>query len=176
MEVTPDWPAIRALYSQGISSRIIGERFGIQAALVRKRAMRENWGFTSDVLAQRRHKRNRDKTETVVAAKVAADIWADRRDKMRDKLHLIGERITDAALKESPEDLLKKAEKVKIAFELGAKGAGVEQKEQEASQVNIAILSDIGGSTVRAEVYDVESEPVTAQPSGNEEEQKALPL
>jgi hypothetical protein len=142
--------AIRALYCNGMTSREIGSRYGVHPGTIRVRAVREKWDVanTRRVLKQRQDE----------AAKVAADVWADRRETMKEKLHMIGERITDAALKEAPDELLKKAEKVKIAFELGAKGAGIDRETDGAAQVNLLLLSDIGGSPKPARVYEMEGE------------------
>ena len=131
-----DWQAIRGLYLQGIQAKEIADRFEINVKTLRARACREGW---NDIL-------NRSKlSPSEKSAAIARDIWAERRETIRERIHLIGDRMTIAASQLSEDQLLNKADKIKIATDIAGKSVGLD-REEDRNQVNIAILGSIGSS------------------------------
>lgn len=131
-----DWQAIRGLYLQGIHAKEIANRFEINVKTLRARACREGW---NDIL-------NRSKlSPSEKSAAIARDIWTERRETIRERIHLIGDRMTLAASQLSEDQLLNKADKIKIATEIAGKSVGLD-REEDKNQVNIAILGAIGSS------------------------------
>jgi hypothetical protein len=82
---------------------------------------------------------------TEQSTEIARDIWAERRETIRERIHLIGDRMTNAAAQLSEDQLLNKADKIKIATEIAGKSVGLD-REEDRNQVNIAILGSIGSS------------------------------
>jgi len=141
-----DWQAIRGLYLQGIHAREIADRFEINVKTLRARACREGW---NEIL-------NRSKmTPTEKGRAIARDIWAERRETIRERIHLIGDRMTVAASQLSEDQLLNKADKIKIATEIASKIVGLD-KQEDKNVVNIALL----GSYSDMDTIDVESKSV----------------
>lgn len=132
-----DWDVVKSLYLQGVSVPTLSERFGINANTLRARACKKGWNAAIGTEKQRKEQI----TEKSLA--VARDIWAERRETIRERIHLIGDRMTKAA-SELPEDqILNKADKIKIATEIAGKSVGLD-REEDRNQVNIAILGAIG--------------------------------
>ena len=124
-----DWPTIRALHAKGVPISDIARQFGISADTLYSRSSREKWNA---VIGQEKEK----------SLQIAQDIWTERRAATKEKIHLIGERMLEAA-KELPADqLLTKADKVKIATEIAGKVVGLDQNE-EKNVTNINLLSQI---------------------------------
>ena len=131
-----DWQAIRGLYLQGIHAKEIANRFEINVKTLRARACREGW---NDIL-------NRSKlSPSEKSAAIARDIWTERRETIRERIHLIGDRMTLAASQLSEDQLINKADKIKIATEIAGKSVGLD-RDEDKNQVNIAILGAIGSS------------------------------
>ena len=146
-----DWQAIRGLYLQGIHPREIANQFEINVKTLRARACREGW---NTIL-------NRSKLppkEKSVA--IAGDIWADRREAIRENIHTIGSRMTAYASQLPEEQLLAKADKVKIATEIAGKIVGLDRQEDK-NVVNIALLgsyTDSGNMVQSIQVDTVEGD------------------
>lgn len=153
-----DWQAIRGLYLQGIQAREIADRFEINVKTLRARACREGW---NDIL-------NRSKlSPSEKSAAIARDIWSERRETIRERIHLIGDRMTLAASQLSEDQLLNKADKIKIATEIAGKSVGLD-REEDRNQVNIAILGSIGSSPGGYDdltTFDTMPQSVTISPS-----------
>jgi hypothetical protein len=77
---------------------------------------------------------------------IARDIWTERRETIRERIHLIGDRMTLAASQLSEDQLINKADKIKIATEIAGKSVGLD-REEDRNQVNIAILGAIGSKS-----------------------------
>ena len=137
-----DWQAIRGLYLQGIQAKEIADRFEINVKTLRARACREGW---NDIL-------NRSKlSPSEKSAAIARDIWSERREAIRESIHNIGSKMTRYA-EQLPEDqLLAKADKVKIATEIAGKIVGLDRQEDK-NVVNIALLGSYtdSGSTLQS--------------------------
>lgn len=132
-----DWMAIRGLYLKGIPAATIATKFQVNVNTVRSRACREGWNELLGV------SKKAAAIDTERSAAIARDIWAERRETIRERIHLIGDRMTKAA-SELPEDqILNKADKIKIATEIAGKSVGLD-REEDRNQVNIAILGAIG--------------------------------
>lgn len=168
-----DWQAIRGLYLQGIPPRQLAKQFGINESTLRSRACKEKW--THIIATAKQHKA----APTEKTAAIARDIWSERREVIRERIHLIGDRMTKVASELPDDQILTKADKIKIATEIAGKSVGLD-REEDRNQVNIAILGAIGssqgtyGEIVEGEVWSesgrnspfnsvehTESEPVT---------------
>jgi small-conductance mechanosensitive channel len=134
-----DWQAIRGLYLQGIPPRQLAKQFGMNESTLRSRACKEKW--THIIATAKQHKA----ATTEKSAAIAGDIWAERRETIRERIHLIGDRMTIAASQLSEDQLINKADKVKIATEIAGKSVGLD-RDEDRNQVNIAILGSIGSS------------------------------
>lgn len=147
-----DWDVVKSLYLQGVSVPTLSERFGINANTLRARACKKGWNAAIGTEKQRKEQI----TEKSLA--VARDIWSERRETIRERIHLIGDRMTQAASQLSEDQLINKADKIKIATEIAGKSVGLD-REEDRNQVNIAILGAIGsptesyGETIEGEVW-----------------------
>lgn len=156
-----DWQAIRGLYLQGIPPRELAKQFRINESTLRSRACKEKW--THIIAAAKEQKA----AITEKSAAISRDIWAERRETIRERIHLIGDKMTKAA-SELPEDqILNKADKIKIATEIAGKSVGLD-REEDRNQVNIAILGSIGSGpgtyddVVQGEVWSKSGLKLTA--------------
>jgi hypothetical protein len=128
-----DWEAIKSLYLQGIEPKTIAERFGINVSTLRARACKKGW---SKIIGT---ERERKKAIVEKSAAIAGDIWAERREAIRESIHNIGSKMTRYA-EQLPEDqMLAKADKIKIATEIAGKIVGLDRQEDK-NVVNIALL------------------------------------
>ena len=152
-----DWQAIRGLYLQGVEPLTLANKFAIKISTLNSRIYREKW---HEILQGEKKTIEKAKEESIG---IARDIWAERRETIRERIHLIGDRMTKAA-SELPEDqILNKADKIKIATEIAGKSVGLD-REEDRNQVNIAILGAIGsgpGSYDDLTPTVVSSQPVT---------------
>ena len=130
-----DWQAIRGLYLQGIPPRELAKQFRINESTLRSRACKEKWT----------HILGAAKQQTRSVPEIAADIWAARRETMRERIHYIGDRMTNAAAQLPEDQLLSKAEKIKIATEIAGKSVGLDRQE-DGNVINLAILGSLGVS------------------------------
>jgi hypothetical protein len=131
--------AIRGLYLKGIPAATIAKKFEVNVSTVRSRACREGWNEILGVT------KSAPAIDTEKSAAIARDIWAERRETIRERIHLIGDRMTIAASQLSEDQLLNKADKIKIATEIAGKSVGLD-REEDRNQVNIAILGSIGSA------------------------------
>lgn len=132
-----DWQAIRGLYLQGIEPLTLANKFAIKISTLNSRIYREKW---HEILQGEKKTNEKAKEESVA---IARDIWSERRETIRERIHLIGDRMTQAAAQLSEDQLLNKADKIKIATEIAGKSVGLD-REEDRNQVNIAILGAIG--------------------------------
>jgi hypothetical protein len=139
-----DWQAIRGLYLQGIPPRQLAKQFGMNESTLRSRACKEKW--THIIATTKQHKA----ATTEKSAAIAGDIWAERRETIRERIHLIGDRMTIAASQLDEDQLLNKADKIKIATEIAGKIVGLDRQEDK-NVVNIALLGSYtdSGSTLK---------------------------
>ena len=125
------------MYLAGNDAKKIATRFGVNVNTLRSRACREGW----NVILGKSLKRPAIDTEK--SAAIAGDIWAERREAIRESIHSIGSKMTRYA-EQLPEDqMLAKADKIKIATEIAGKIVGLDRQEDK-NIVNIALL---GGYT-----------------------------
>jgi hypothetical protein len=135
-----DWQAIRGLYLQGVEPLTLANKFAIKISTLNSRIYREKW----HEILQGEKKTNEKAREESVA--IARDIWTERRETIRERIHLIGDRMTLAASQLSEDQLINKADKIKIATEIAGKSVGLD-REEDRNQVNIAILGAIGSKS-----------------------------
>jgi len=134
-----DWQAIRALYLQGVDSITLANKFAINVSTLRSKASRDGW---NEILGR---SRKQVATAKQVSSDAVRDVWADRRETIRERIHLIGDRMTKVASELPDDQILTKADKIKIATEIAGKSVGLD-REEDRNQVNIAILGAIGSS------------------------------
>jgi len=134
-----DWAAIRSLYLQGVDGRELAKRFAISLSTLRSRACREKWNAIL----------NREKESKAIAteksAQIANDIWTERREAIRESIHTIGSRMTAYASQLPEDQLINKADKIKIATEIASKIVGLD-KQEDKNVVNIALLGSYADS------------------------------
>ncbi len=140
-----DWQAIRGLYLQGIQPKEIAAQFRINESTLRSRASKEKW---THIIATAKE---RKAATTEKSADIASDLWTRRREAIRENIHTIGSRMTAYASQLPEDQLLAKADKVKIATEIAGKIVGLDRQEDK-NQVNIAILSSYDDSLMRSSV------------------------
>ncbi len=149
-----DWQAIRGLYLQGIQPKEIAAQFRINESTLRSRASKEKW---THIIATAKE---RKAAITEKSADIASDLWTRRREAIRESIHNIGSKMTRYA-EQLPEDqLLAKADKVKIATEIAGKIVGLD-KQEDKNVVNIALLgsySDSGSTLQSIQVDTIEGD------------------
>jgi hypothetical protein len=134
-----DWQAIRALYLQGVDSITLANKFAINVSTLRSKASREGW---NEILGRSRKQVAMAKQ---VSSEAVRDVWTERREAIRESIHNIGSKMTRYA-EQLPEDqLLAKADKVKIATEIAGKIVGLDRQEDK-NVVNIALLGSYSDS------------------------------
>ncbi len=155
----------------------LANKFAIKISTLNSRIYREKW---HEILQGEKKTNEKVKEESVA---IARDIWTERRETIRERIHLIGDRMTLAASQLSEDQLINKADKIKIATEIAGKSVGLD-REEDRNQVNIAILGAISsgpgtyGETIEGEVWSesgrklpansvehTESESVTHHPT-----------
>lgn len=134
-----DWNVIRSLYLQGIPAKELAERFGINVTTLRARACKKGWNAIIGT------EKERSKPITEKGAAIARDIWTERREAIRENIHTIGSRMTAYASQLPEDQLLAKADKVKIATEIAGKIVGLDRQEDK-NIVNIALLGSYADS------------------------------
>ena len=156
-----DWDVVKSLYLQGVPVPTLSERFGINPSTLRARACKKGWNAALGT------EKERKKQITEKSTAIARDIWSERREVIRERIHLIGDRMTKVASELSDDQILNKADKIKIAAEIAGKSVGLDRQE-DRNQVNIAILGAIGSPTERYDDIvpgEVSSQSVTMLPS-----------
>ena len=153
--------AIRGLYLKGIPAATIARKFEVNVNTVRSRACREGWNELLGV------SKKSPAIDTEKSVAIARDIWAERREVIRERIHLIGDRMTKVASELPDDQILNKADKIKIAAEIAGKSVGLD-RDEDKNQVNIAILGAIGsgpgtyGETIEGEVWSESGRMLTA--------------
>ena len=153
--------AIRGLYLKGIPAATIATKFEVNVNTVRSRACREGWNELLGI------SKKSPAIDTEKSTAIARDIWSERREVIRERIHLIGDRMTKVASELSDDQILNKADKIKIAAEIAGKSVGLDRQE-DRNQVNIAILGAIGsGPGTYDDVVqgEVSSQSVTMLPA-----------
>jgi hypothetical protein len=128
-----DWDVVKGLYLQGVPVATLSERFGINANTLRAKASKKGWNAIVGTEKERKEQITEKSTE------IARDIWAERREAIRENIHTIGSRMTAYASQLPEDQLLAKADKVKIATEIAGKIVGLDRQEDK-NVVNIALL------------------------------------
>lgn len=134
-----DWVAIRSLYLQGVDAKELANRFAISIGTLRSRACREKW----NAILGKEKQQIAAATET--SAAIARDIWTERREAIRENIHTIGSRMTAYASQLPEDQLINKADKIKIATEIASKIVGLD-KQEDKNVVNIALLGSYADS------------------------------
>jgi hypothetical protein len=95
-------------------------------------------------------------SESEKSAEIARDIWAERREAIRENIHTIGSRMTAYASQLPEDQLLAKADKVKIATEIAGKIVGLDRQEDK-NVVNIALLGSYTDSASTLQSIQVDT-------------------
>jgi len=146
--------AIRGLYLKGIPAATIAKKFEVNVSTVRSRACREGWNEILGVT------KSAPAIDTEKSAEIARDIWAERREAIRENIHTIGSRMTTYASQLPEDQLLAKADKVKIATEIAGRIVGLDRQEDK-NVVNIALLgsyTDSGNMVQSIQVDTIEGD------------------
>jgi hypothetical protein len=155
-----DWVAIRALYLGGMKSTEIGEKFGINANLIRARAHDEQWFEVALESTPRMVIDKIMKQEAEATGAMLTEIWAERGKLIREKEFRIAEKAASRAEAMDDMTLLNKIDKVKVAIDMGRRSTGLDKVEANPNAVNIAVLGDIGMFESEAAVYRKQPKPV----------------
>lgn len=134
-----DWNVVKSLYLQGIPARELSEKFGINLNTLKAKACKKGWNAVIGT------EKERAKPITEKGAAIARDIWSERREAIRENIHTIGSRMTAYASQLPEDQLLAKADKVKIATEIAGKIVGLDRQEDK-NVVNIALLGGYSDS------------------------------
>lgn len=134
-----DWDVVKGLYLQGVPVSTLSERFGINANTLRAKASKKGWNAIVGT------ERERKEQITEKSTAIARDIWTERREAIRENIHTIGQKMTDYAAQLPGDQLLTKADKVKIATEIAGKIVGLDRQEDK-NVVNIALLGSYDDS------------------------------
>jgi hypothetical protein len=145
-----DWQAIRGLYLQGIQPKEIAAQFRINESTLRSRASKEKW---THIIATAKE---RKAAITEKSADIASDLWTRRREAIRENIHTIGSRMTAYASQLPEDQLLAKADKVKIATEIAGKIVGLDRQEDK-NVVNIALLGSYTDSASTLQSIQVDT-------------------
>jgi small-conductance mechanosensitive channel len=150
-----DWDVVKGLYLQGVSVPTLSQRFGINANTLRAKASKKKWNAIVGT------ERERKEQITEKSTQIARDIWTERREAIRESIHNIGSKMTRYA-EQLPEDqLLAKADKVKIATEIAGKIVGLD-KQEDKNVVNIALLGSYSDmDTIEGSFQSVPKLPAT---------------
>lgn len=140
-----DWDAIRSLYLQGVEPIEIANRFCIHLSTLQSKIYRKKWNLIKATGKQQIAKVQEKSTA------IARDIWAERREAIRENIHTIGSRMTAYASQLPEDQLINKADKIKIATEIAGKIVGLDRQEDK-NVVNIALLGSYDDSMPRAVV------------------------
>ena len=154
IDPTVDWMAIRGLYLKGIPAATIATKFNVNVNTVRSRACREGWNELLGI------SKKSPAIDTEKSAAIGRDIWAERREAIRENIHTIGSRMTTYASQLPEDQLLAKADKVKIATEIAGKIVGLDRQEDK-NVVNIALLgsyTDSGNMVQSIQVDTIEGD------------------
>jgi hypothetical protein len=145
IDPTVDWMAIRGLYLKGIPAATIATKFNVNVNTVRSRACREGWNELLGI------SKKSPAIDTEKSTEIARDIWAERREAIRENIHTIGSRMTNYASQLPEDQMLAKADKIKIATEIAGKIVGLDRQEDK-NVVNIALLGSYNdsGNTVQS--------------------------
>lgn len=136
--LSKDWKTIKALYVSGATYAELAEAYGVAESTIRVRSSRQGWTKLRPSI-----------TDDAALGK----IWDIRREKVKEGEFKIAERIMDHAAQMPPDQLVAKADKVKIGVDLGRRSVGLD-RDEDKNMVNIALLGAIPSAT---ETYNVES-------------------
>jgi hypothetical protein len=153
-----DWQAIRGLYLQGIQPKEIAAQFRINESTLRSRASKEKW---TKIIATARE---RKAAITENSPAIAEDLWSRRREAIRESIHTIGSRMTSYASQLPEDQLISKADKIKIATEIASKIVGLD-KQEDKNVVNIALLGSYSDQDQGPATFDVQSQTVPKLPA-----------
>ena len=130
------WEEIKTLYCAGnVSSTVLGKKYGLKPASIRKRACVEQWPSSKRV-----NKRKRELARTGDPARALAQVWQEREQSHRESLYLEGKKSLDRFFASSPIPAdFAEAEK---AERLISKAINPNQDRSDTSStVNIALLT-----------------------------------
>ena len=155
--IKADWSAIRLAYLNGETFRSLAQIYAVTESTIRSRASREKWHIPPKrILAA--------PDEAAQSLQRAHDLWQQRKERVKESEFVISDRMMRHA-ETMPEDaLINKADKIKIAVDIGRRSVGLDTEEKSQNAVNIAILGEVDARSLAAMSYDdiitIKPEPV----------------
>jgi len=148
--VEADWSAIRIGYLNGDTFATLSKVFSVKESTIRSRASREKWHLPPKrILAA--------PDEAAKSIQRAHDLWQQRKEKVKESEFVISERIMRHAETMPEEQLVNKADKIKIGVDMGRRSVGLDSEEKKENAVNIAILGEIDARSLAGMVYETEA-------------------
>ena len=155
-----DWAAIQLAYLGGETTRSLAEKHGIKESTIRSKASRQKWRHPPRVAAS---------TEVgALALQAAHNVWAQRKDQVKESEFTIAERIMEHAASMPEDQLVNKADKIKIGVDMGRRSVGLDQEDKNKNAVNIAILGEVDERSLAAMTY---AEPAPSKELSSQPEQ-----
>jgi hypothetical protein len=150
--INADWSAIRLGYLNGDTFPTLAKVYGIKEPTIRSRASREKWHLPPKRALHRPE-------EATVALQKAHELWQIRKERVKESEFVISERILRAAETMAEDQLINKADKIKIGVDMGRRSVGLDVEEKKENAVNIAILGEIDSRTLAGMSYDAVPAP-----------------
>lgn len=145
--VEADWSAIRLGYLAGNTFRELAKTYQVKEPTIRSRASREKWHLPPKrVLAK--------PDDSTLALQRAHELWQQRKERVKESEFVISDRMLRHAETMSEDALINKADKIKIAVDLGRRSVGLDTEEKKENAVNIAILGEVDARSLAGMTYD----------------------
>ena len=163
IKIKADWSAIRLGYLQGETFRVLSQTYGVKEATLRSRASREKWHVPPKRVLT-------TPEDNALSLQRAHELWQQRKERVKESEYKIAERIL-AHAETMPEDqLINKADKIKIGVDIGRRSVGMDVEQKDVNAVNIAILGDVDAESLKAMSYDAPAGPMSLPEPGSRNE------
>ena len=154
IKIKADWSDIRLGYLQGETFRVLSQTYGVKEATLRSRASREKWHVPPKRVLT-------TPEDNALSLQRAHELWQQRKERVKESEYKIAERIL-AHAETMPEDqLINKADKIKIGVDIGRRSVGMDVEQKDVNAVNIAILGDVDAESLKAMSYDAPAGPMS---------------
>jgi len=91
----------------------------------------------------------------------AHDLWQQRKERVKESEFVISERIMRHAESMPEDQLINKADKIKIGVDMGRRSVGLDSEEKSQNAVNIAILGEVDARSLAGMSYE---DTITVKP------------
>ena len=137
---------MRLGYLQGETFRVLSQTYNVKEATIRSRASREKWHVPpARVLTT--------PEDNTLSLQRAHELWQQRKDRVKESEYKIAERIMAHAETMPEEQLINKADKIKIGVDIGRRSVGMDVEQKDVNAVNIAILGEVDAESLKAMSY-----------------------